>query len=267
MSLFGSKNFTIELFHRPGNSMGQGELKRFHAEILEVAKTCLDEIPYYQCLSGEVDQYRRLIIATARDQQGRMVGFCSAYLLQAGELGEILHLGLTCVRPDTRGGGLTHKLTGKVVMAHLLRTSWFAPVWISNVACVLSSLGNVGVHFEEVYPSPYMASPSHKHIEWARLIDQKFRWELLIDKNAVFDEQNFVFRGSVKGNMFQKDEHDRRYRHREEWLNDYYANLMDFHNGDEVLQIGKISFLAYPKHVLRNLRRKMSTGGLLQQPA
>jgi GNAT superfamily N-acetyltransferase len=236
--------------------MGQGELQRFHQEILEVAKTCLDEIPYYQCLTGEVEQYKRLIIAVARDRSGRMIGFCSAYLLAAGEIGDVLHLGLTCVRPDARGGGLTHKLTAKVVVGHLLRTSWLAPVWISNVACVLSSLGNVGLHFEEVYPSPFLKSPSDEHVAIAKLIDEKYRWELYIDKGATFDEQSFVFRASVKGNMFQKDEQDRRYRHREDWVNRFYASLMDFQNGDEVLQVGKISFLAYPKHLLRGLKRK-----------
>ncbi len=173
-------------------------------------------------------------------------------------MGEILHLGLTCVRPDARGGGLTHKLTSKVIISHLARTSWFAPVWISNVACVLSSLGNVGLYFEDVYPSPFLSKPTDEHVSIAKTIDEKFRWELFIDKEARFDEKKFVFRASVKGNMFQKEEQDRRYRHREEWLNKYYADLMDFKNGDEVLQIGKISFLAFPKHVARTLKRKWS---------
>jgi len=263
MIRFGSAPFSVEIYHRPGMVMGQSELRRFHQEILEVAKSCLSEIPYYQCLTGEVEQYRRLIIAVARDRQGRMMGFCSAYLLPVGEVGEVLHLGLTCVRPDARGGGLTHKLTAKVVVGHLLRTSWLAPVWISNVACVLSSLGNVGLHFEEVYPSPFLSAPSPEHVSIAKTIDEKFRWELLIAKDATFDEKNFVFRGSVKGNMFQKDEHDQRYRHREEWVNAFYAELMDFKNGDEVLQIGKISFLAYPKHLLRGLKRRWGQGSQL----
>lgn len=262
-----SQPFTVELHHRPGHSMGASELQRFHAEILGVAKTCLDEIPYYQCLTGEVQQYQRLIISVARDRQGRMIGFCSAYLLDVAGIGEVLHLGLTCVRPDARGGGLTHKLTAKVVMGHLLRTSWISPVWISNVACVLSSLGNVGQHFEEVYPSPFLREPTPEHAAIAQAINEKFRWELYIDKDAVFDPASFVFRASVKGNMFQKEEHDRRYRHREDWLNDFYANLMDFRNGDEVLQIGRISFLAYPKHVLRSWKRKLAPTEMINAPA
>jgi len=264
---FASKPFTVELYHRPGLYMGEADLKRFHEEIISVAETCLTEIPYYQCLTGEVAQYQRLIIAVARDRKGRMIGFCSAYLLGMAEAGEVLHLGLTCVRPDARGGGLTHKLTAKVVIGHLLRTSWLAPVWISNVACVLSSLGNVGLHFEDVYPSPFLSEPTNEHLAIAQMINEKYRWELFIDKGATFDQKNFVFRASVKGNMFQKEEHDARYRHREDWVNDFYASLMDFKNGDEVLQIGKISFLAYPKHLLRSFKRKIAQTEMTSAPA
>lgn len=263
MIRFGSQPFTVDLYHRPGAHMGHSELQRFHGEIRAVAESCLDEIPHYQCLTGDAKEYQRLIIAVARDPQGRMIGFCSAYLLEAGDIGDVLHLGLTCVRPDARGGGLTHKLTAKVVIGHLLRTSWLAPVWVSNVACVLSSLGNVGLNLEEVYPSPFLEAPSNDHVAIAKLIDEKFRWELFIDKDATFDQKKFVFRASVKGNMFQKEEQDRRYRHREEWLNEYYSNLMDFKNGDEVLQIGRISFLAYPKHLLRSFKRKFKANEMM----
>jgi GNAT superfamily N-acetyltransferase len=257
MISFGPKPFVIDLYYRPGISFGKSEFERFHQEILDVAKSSLDEIPYYQCLTGDIKEYQRLVIAVARDPKGRMIGFCSAYLLDGGPgIGEILHLGLTCVRPDARGGGLTHKLTSKVIIGHLARSSWFAPIWISNVACVLSSLGNVGLYFEEVFPSPFMKKPTNEHLAIAKTIDEKFRWELFIDKEAKFNREKFVFEASVKGNMFQKEETDRRYRHREEWLNQYYASLMDFRNGDEVLQIGKVSFLAFPKHLARTLKRK-----------
>ncbi|MBY0515628.1 MAG: hypothetical protein K2P81_01880 [Bacteriovoracaceae bacterium] len=256
MIRFGSKPFEIDLFYRPGLHMSETELLKFHQEILAVASSCLDEIPFYQCLTGQREQYSRLAISVARDPDGRMIGFCSAYLLEAPEIGNILHLGLTCVRPDARGGGLTHKLTSKVVIGHLVKNSWLEPVWISNVACVLSSLGNVGLYFEDVYPSPFLKQASNEHLAIAKMIDEKYRWELFIDKEAIFDRKNFVFRGSVKGNMFQKNEQDQRFRHREDWLNLFYGNLMDFRNGDEVLQIGKVSFMAFPKHLARSLKRK-----------
>lgn len=245
----------VDLYHRPGLSMGATELKNFHQELCDVASSCLDELPNYQCLSGERAEFSRLIIAVARDEHKRMVGFCSAYLLESGDEIPLLHLGLTCVRPETRGSRLTHKLTFKVIVSHLFRYSWFKPVWISNVACVLSSLGNVGLHFEDVYPSPFLSGPSEKHKYFARLIEQRYRWELLIPKSSPFNERNFVFEGSVKGTAFEKEGSDNRFFHRQDWVNTYYKGLLDFERGDEVLQIGKISFLSYPKYLVRSWRK------------
>jgi hypothetical protein len=247
----------IELHYRPGLSMGHAQLHAFHQELREVAATCLgQDLPDYQCLNGSRREFTRLVIAVARDSQGRMEGFCSSYLLEGGDLGQILHLGLTCVRPGTRGKGLTHKLTSKVVMGHLLRTPFWRQVWISNVACVLSSLGNVGLHFVDVYPSPFVTEPSRDHQRVARLIAENYRWELLVPEASAFDEENFVFAGSVKGTSFEKEGSDRRFHHRHDWLNDYYRGLMDFERGDEVLQIGKISLMAYPRHLLRSWQRR-----------
>lgn len=245
----------VQLYHRPGLSMGADELKNFYHELCDVARSCLDELPNYQCLTGKREEFSRLIISVARDENGKMMGFCSSYLLDTGDKIPVLHLGLTCVRPETRGSKLTHKLTLKVVVGHLLRTSWFRPVWISNVACVLSSLGNVGLHFEDVYPSPFLSTPSSKHLYLARLIDQRYRKELLIPQTAVFKETHFVFQGSVKGTAFEKESGDRRFFHRQGWVNDFYHGLINFERGDEVLQIGKISFLSYPKYLFRSLKR------------
>ncbi len=56
--------------------------------------------------------------------------------------------------------------------------------------------------------------------------------------------------------MFEKSEDDRKFYHRDAELNNFYKGLIDFKNGDEVLQIGKVSLLSYPKYVLKNWKRK-----------
>lgn len=171
-------------------------------------------------------------------------------------MGNILHLGLTCVRPLARRMGLTHKLTSKVVMTYLTRYSLFKKAWISNVACVLSSLGNVAINFEDVYPSPFMMRPTEDQVKVAKLINEKYRWELYINKGASFDEQKFVFERSVIGTMFEKSETDKKYYHRDMDLTQFYLNRLDFENGDEVLQIGQVSLMTFPKYVLKSFKRK-----------
>ena len=132
----------LEIYNRPGKDLSEKELEKLHEEILSVAGECLDEIPRYQCLTGERKEYSRVIISLARNKEGKLLGFCSSYILEVGSR-NVLHLGLTCVSPQARSLGLTHKLSSKVVKYYLLNYSLFKPAWISNVACVLSSLGNV----------------------------------------------------------------------------------------------------------------------------
>lgn len=257
MISLGPKRSYLEVYDRPGRYLNQKELEELHADILSVANECLDDIPYYQCLTGARAEYERLMIAVARGKDGKMLGFCSSYILDGGELGNILHLGLTCVHPKARRMGFTHKLTSKVVMTYLLRYSFFRPAWISNVACVLSSLGNVAMHFEHVYPSPFVSAPTDEQIKVAKIIDQKYRWELCVNKDATFVDEKFVFERSVCGTVFEKSESDAKYHHRNKALTNFYLNIIDFKNGDEVLQIGKVSILTFPKYLLKNLTRKI----------
>ncbi|MBK7978192.1 MAG: hypothetical protein IPK07_34750 [Deltaproteobacteria bacterium] len=168
-------------------------------------------------------------------------------------MGEVLHLGLTCVRADQRSGGLTHRLTSTLTVRYLLIHRPLSRVWITNVACVLSSLVNVGRHFDQVFPAPEgPASPTTTHRRIAEAVDALYRDKIYIRPDARFDRDAFVFRGSVHQTVFQKDEHDPRYRHRDARANRFYGERMDFERGDEVLQIGSMSLLTG----LRYLRRR-----------
>jgi len=255
--LENTKNtLSYKVYDRPGKKMSQDELQKLYCELLDVAKTCLDEIPDYQCLSGRKEEFDRLIISVVRNESGKLLGFCSSYILDGGELGNIFHLGLTCVRPEGRGLKFTHTLTSKVVQHFLFKYSLFKPSWVTNVACVLSSLGNVSMYFDDVYPSPAVKSPCSEQMKVATLINLKYRNELYVSSKANFNKETFVFEESVLGNMFQKEAFDKRYLHRNNDLNDYFRNLMNFERGDEVLQVGKVSLLTFPSYFFRKIKMR-----------
>lgn len=247
---------SIELLHRPGRRLSDAALAKLVDELREVAADCFEELPDYQCLRGTREELSDKVIALARCADGRLAGFCSAVLLDVPGVGAVLHLGLTCVRADQRSGGLTHRLTSTLTVRYLLRHRPLSRVWVSNVACVLSSLVNVGRHFDHVFPSPEgPAAPSTNHRRIAEAIDALYRDKIYIRPDARFDRESFVFRGSVRETVFQKDEHDARYRHRDAAANRFYGDRMDFEHGDEVLQIGSMSLLTG----LRYLRRRRAT--------
>ena len=252
------KKYRIEFLYRPGITLTETACASLVAEVRHIASTCFDEVPDYQVMRGTPEELNDKALAVARRSDGTMAGFCSCVLLPVEDVGEVLHLGLTCVHPDDRSAGLTHKLTRKVAVSYMVRHKPIGrKLWVSNCAAVLSSLGNVAQHFENVFPAPMEENrPMPEHFRIADAVDRLYRDKIYIMADAIFDRSTFVFRGSVRDTVFQKAEDDVRYHHRKPLLNDFYKDRMNFRDGDEVLQIGFISALTPLKHMLR--RRKPS---------
>lgn len=252
-----TRPYSIELYQRPGKTLDDDALSALSREIREIAGACFHAIPGYQAMVGTRDSLADKLITIARDGWDRPMGFCSMVFLEVPGVGTVLHLGLTCVHPDARGRRLTHRLVKKALTRYLFRQNPFGRVWISNCAAVLSSLGNVALNFEQVFPSPLMDSrPSPDHLKIARAIDQRFRDKMYIPDHAVLDEDRFVFRGSVRDTVFHKERDDLAFHHRKNGLNRFYANMMNFEQGDEVLQIGYFRMASVLKYLLRQRRMK-----------
>lgn len=248
--------YRIELLHRPGLRLSEAEFARLVANVRTVAAECFEEIPDYQCMRGTREELADKVMTLAWRPDGTLAGFCSAVLLPVPRVGEVLHLGLTCVSERDRSSGLTHRLTSKLTIQFLLRHRPLSRVWVTNVACVLSSLANVGRHFDQVYPSPEGPElPTITHRRIAEAVDTLYRDKIYIRHDAELDRDAFVFRGSVRGTVFQKDEGDSRFHHRDAASNAFYTSLLSFEDGDEILQIGSMSLLTG----LRYLRRKRAT--------
>ena len=250
------KRFNIRVLRDPRRRLGDRKSLELICELRGVAATCFDSVPSYQALVPRADALDGKLLALARDRNGRLVAFMSAVLIQVEGVGEVLHTGLTCVAPGARSAGLTHRLSRALLLSHLARVGLFSTVWVSNVACVLSSLGNIALHFDEVYPSPFeSSSPSPAHRAVARAIDRHHREDIAIDPTARFDPHAFVFRGSVAGTGLTKCEHDARFHHRDDALNEFYTARMNFAAGDEVLQVGRFSLLTFASYLAGRKRQ------------
>ena len=244
--------YKFEVLIRPGLKLSSQACAVLQSQLRSVAATCFDEIPDYQCLARSPKTLDDKVIAIARRSDGAMAGFCSGILIAVPGVGEVFHTGLTCVRPEDRGTGMTHQLTSRGLLRYVFSGNPVRRQWITNVACVLSSLGNVALFMDEVYPSPIgPVEPSSSHSAIAAYLDSNYRNDLYIRPEAHFDPRRFVFEGSVADTVFQKDATDKRFRHRNEAINDYYESLMNFGHGDEVLQIGYVTLLTAVRHKLR----------------
>lgn len=225
-------------------------------ELRDVAAACFDHVPHYQALSGRAEDLACAELALARRADGRLVGFCAARVLEVQGVGKVLHLGLTCVHPSARGLGLTHRLLSRLVTRHLLRHAPLSGFWFSSTASVLSSLGNIAKHFDDVYPSPYRpGAPSAQHTAIATAISRTHRAAMHLPAATPFDAAAFVFRGANAGTLFEKAADDARYHHRDAALTAWYATIADLDAGDAVLQVGRVSVQGYLRYVGRKLLR------------
>ncbi len=228
-------------FHNSANRrLSDKSFQALRGDMEEVALECLGEVPNYQIFSDNQSQDVENMVVIAHD--GKVpIGFVSSLIFHIGGR-KILHLGLTCVKSQYRGRKVSQKLVAKLLTGYLLRNALFKKVWISNLACVLSSLGNVAKYFDEVYPSPrYQVCPSLQHYILVQEISKNFRAEMYIPESAKFDDDKNIFKNSVTGNIFEKSEGDLQFYHRESLYNIFYKKLINFNTGDEVLQIGTMS--------------------------
>ena len=232
----------------PGSTLNDLELNSLVSELRSVAKICLNGVPNYQVMTGKREDLKKVLLIVAL-VDNRIVGFSSALHLKVPGVGDVFHTGLTCVDPSVRGKRLTHKLVSGLLTSFIIKKSPFSTLWVSNCACVISSLGNIAMYFQDIYPSPKgPEKPTLNHLKIAKYINENCRDLIAINKDANFNEQKFVFEGSVEGTCFQKNEGDDQYNHRDPVITNYYKSLMNFSRGDEVLQIGQINLATYPKY-------------------
>ena len=238
----------IKYYQNLGKNLDEKTRKKLIRGLRRVGERCFSELPEYQCLSLDCN-FKRHVITVAYDGR-RIVGFSSALRL-IDEWGEpFLHLGLTCVHPDYRGKGLTHKMAGRLMLEYVIRNRLFGRVWFSNIAGVVSSLANVGKNLDEVFPSPGYLWPSKRHDAIANTISKRYRDLVHIGEECEFDKNNYVFRQSAKGNMWEKASNDARYHHRDEGLNTFYLGWMDLDDGDEMIQVGSYSIFTFLRYLV-----------------
>jgi hypothetical protein len=258
-------DYTVECYIRPGLSWSLEKQRDFVAELRGVVMEsfCLtheSQLPAYQCCvwPDEASQGAGLndkVIAVARERvqwpskrRGKMLAFNSAVLFSIPGLSSpILHLGLTCIIPSARSYGLTRVFTTRIVIQAFLRFSAFRSenLWITSLACVVSSLGSVARGFDAVWPSPEYphVPPSNMYAHIANSIAESpsIREAMYIPSDCIYDPDMSVFRGSVKGTVFAKERDDKRYRFRDKETHSFYESRINWERGDEVLQVFNMS--------------------------
>jgi hypothetical protein len=242
--------YQLELYQQPGLHLPKADAQKLRKELLVLGSICLKPLPDYQVFSSDPAALDDKIIVTAHVSIGderRLVGFTSAVVLdlQLVEVeGPVLHGGLTVIEQSHRKNGLVVQLWARLFVDIVSRQQ--KRIWITNLSGLPSMLAVFNNFTQNTYPSPKHPVPTKIHQEIAQAVSFMHRSKMLIASSALFDSKNFVFRGSndfEKGRCFRKSNSVRQNGSpMSDTAHEYYADLVQEDEGDEVLQVGIIEW-------------------------
>jgi hypothetical protein len=250
--------------HHPGRHLPLDKQTELRNELLAIARTCLNPVPDYQCLSSRPDALEDKLIVVAYSgtdpelvdegkinqesdrRPPRAVAFTSAMYLDVPDVAHVvLHTGLTVAVPSVHRTGILGELFAQLFL-HVVPLNPEG-MWVTTLAAVLSSLVLSEKVLTKTYPCPptrrghRLLQPLPEHLAIARAIDERHRAQLLISQDAEWDPEKFVFRGSMDwdaAEVFKKDADNPKFWHRDREATAFFGGLMRSGKGDEVLMVG-----------------------------
>ncbi|WP_343519682.1 hypothetical protein [Sphingomonas sp.] len=255
-----SSSHAAHVYERPGRWMPAEERAALAAALREIAARSLPsgQLDYgvFRADSGALD---RAVIMLIRERgSGRPVAFNALALLDVTYRGRpetVTHLGLVLIDPEARGKGFSWALYGMTTLLLFVRNQ-LRPFWISSVTQVPAVVGLVCEGFSNVFPSPDGTVRRFDHLALARQIMQHHRAAFGVSEDARFDERRFVIEDAYRGGSDHlKKRFDDAPKHRDAAFNDFCAATLDYHRGDDVLQVGQMNLAAARRYLLQDVPR------------
>jgi len=260
IEIASDRNVDIRVVGRPGVWMTPEQLDQLVADMRRVVLESLDNhVLDYGVFTDRGRLNQSIITILYEKGTRRPVAFNALTLLPVtvrGREEDVLHLGLAMVSPDYRGKSLSWALYGLTVMLTFFHRQ-LRPMWISSVSQVPSVIGLVSEGFANVYPSPHRrARRSYAHLVIARQIMKLHRAAFGVGEEAGFDATRFVITNAYTGGSDHlKKTFDQAQKHRDDAVNEFCRESLDYTRGDDFLQIGQYTLAASRNYLLRSVPR------------
>ena len=239
----GRKKISIRILNRPGLQWSDEELRAGVEIFRDIGQDALGSVPEYKVFTGNRDFLKRCVIGLAY-LNGQPVGFCSSVINTVPGVGEVFHIGLTCLKQSGRSLGLSSRLMFMVGAYYLLVHRKGRKTFITNLSNSPLALGQMGERMGGVFPFPTApSSPPPEYLRIARYFVENI-WDCVGgqipgQEGLDFDSKNFVVRNSAGNTAFAKGEGLPAWAlHRKSSVNDYFLQCLNYRRGDEMLQVG-----------------------------
>jgi len=260
LSLAVSRDVRVRVLERPGQWMTLDALEPLLESMRGVVRRGIGRDLDYGILSGDPERLRNAVITLLYDRKtGALIAFNALSYMRLEVRGRptlALHLGLVMIDPAHRTQGLSWVLYGLTCMLLFVRRG-LRPLWISNVTQVPAIIGKVAESFVTAYPNPFYPSRrSFEHLCVAREIMRKHRAVFGVGPEADFDEARFIITNAYTGGSDNlKKTFDDAPKHRDGRANELCQSQLDYHRGDDFLQIARFDQASALRYLLRDVPR------------
>ena len=238
----------FKVWEKPGRWMEKEKIENLLADMRHVALAAngSKEIPNYGVMKGDPDDLKnRLITIGYEKKTGKPVGFAAQIFLDVPlgiKIAQVLHLGLVYVVPAFQKKSVVSLL---YILPNilLLQKRGFRPLWISSVTQVPSVVGIVADYYHDVYPDPiHNNRQSLMHKSLSDGIIKFHRVAFGTGDDASYDgTQQIIFNSYTGGSDNLKKKFEACPRYRDERVNLFCQENLDYNRGDDFIQIGVLS--------------------------
>lgn len=266
ISMRSGPEFLVRIVERPGLWMAQPELDALSAKLRQVAERTLGAGDLtYGVFSADPARMSESIVTLVQRRDGVPVAFNALAVMTVQtepDPTEVLHLGLVMVDPDERSRSLSWVLYGLTCFLIFFRRQ-FRPIWISNVTQVPAVVGMVSGMFSDVWPGSTETRRTLMHLMLARRILAQHAHVFGVGAEAAFDEDRFVITNAYTGGSDDlKKTWEEAPKHRDDVFNAFCARELNYHRGDDVIQLGQMDMAAIRRYLARDVP-KSAIAGLL----
>ena len=238
----------FKVWEKPGRWLSESQIDQLIKDIHCVAVSGQGprDIPEYGVLTGNREDLKNRVLTIGYEKRtGKPIGFAAQIFLDV-PIGlnaiEVLHLGLVYVAKDYQKKWILSLLYILPNILLLLKRG-FRPLWISNVSQVPSIIGVVSDYYESVYPDPiHYTKQSLMQRSLGEGIMKYHRHTFGTGQEAIYDcERQIIFNSYTGGSDNLKKKYEECPKYREEAVNLYCKENLDYGRGDDFLQIGTLS--------------------------
>jgi hypothetical protein len=257
-----ANKYVLRSWFFPGLWLSDGELHSLRKILESITLSKIQKLPAYGVYLPSREPYMNRIISVVFDRiHGVPVGFGAMvhYSMKVEtKRVTVIHLGLVITTTNRLGRDLLF-LIYYYPLLYVLTLRRFRPFWVTSVSMEPSIIGAVSDNFGDVFPHYRQTTqPSKLKRMIAEIMVNEYGHEFGMGPRAVFDRRNFVVRGSCRGpsDYLRVD-----YRHSAKYIvpacNEFCESVLDYKRGDELLQVGEVSFGATVSVITRWLGTKL----------